>query len=226
MSNLFVWIGYIEPFQIFSKSHIAALLVLMGIYLGIIVLQKIKPISWKFEPYVRVGVAAAMILQEITINIYRVQTNIWSFAESLPVHLCSFSIVLGSYMLITKSKYLFDILYFWSAGAMVALFSPDLTNTDFPTFRYYQFFFSHGLIVFSVIYMFVVHGYRPAKGSLKRVLIFTHVLVPFIAIINFITKAITFLSPIHRQPHRRSICSVHGRSISYGLIWYWWVYFH
>lgn len=136
-----------------------------------------------------------MILQEITINIYRVQTNIWSFAESLPVHLCSFSIVLGSYMLITKSKYLFDILYFWSAGAMVALFSPDLTNTDFPTFRYYQFFFSHGLIVFSVIYMFVVHGYRPAKGSLKRVLIFTHVLVPFIAYTPPTASPIDLLGP-------------------------------
>ena len=125
----------------FSKSHIAALLVLMGIYLGFILLQKIKPISRKFEPYVRYGVAAVMILQEITLNIYRVQTNIWSFVESLSVHLCSFSIVLGSYILITKSKYLFDTLYFWSTGTMVALFSSDITNTDFPTFKYYQFIF-------------------------------------------------------------------------------------
>lgn len=187
MSNLFVWIGYTEPFQLFSISHIIALSVLFAFYVGFIMLQKVRPLAAKWEPFVRNGVAVAMIVQEIFLNIYRVQTNIWSFAESLPVHLCSFSIILGSYMLVTKSKYLFDVLYFWSAGAMVALFTPDLTNTDFPTFRFYQFFFSHGLIIFSVLYMFVVHGYRPAKGSLKRVLIFTHFLVPFIAVINYVT---------------------------------------
>ena len=65
----------------FSKSHIATLLVLLGSYMGFFVLQKFKPVSRKFEPYVRVGVAAAIILQEITLNRYRVQTNIWSFAS-------------------------------------------------------------------------------------------------------------------------------------------------
>lgn len=187
MSNYFVWIGYTDPFQLFSPSHLIALSVLLVFYIGFVVSQKYWPINPKTEPYIRDGVAAIMIIQEITLNIYRVQTNIWSFAESLPVHLCSFSIILGSYMLVTRSKYLFDILYFWSVGAMVALFTPDLTNTDFPTFRFYQFFFSHGIIVFSVLYMFVVHRYMPGKGSLKRTLIFTHLLVPFIAVINYLT---------------------------------------
>lgn len=187
MSKYFMWFGYTEPFQLFSTSHLIALSVLLAFYIGFVISQKYWPMSPKIEPTIRKSIAAILIIQEITLNVYRVQTNTWTFAESLPIHLCSMSVLLGSYMLATKSKYLFDILYFWSVGAMVALLTPNLTNTDFPSFKYYQFFFSHGLIVFSVLYMLVVHRYYPAKGSLKRTLIFTHLLLPFIAVVNYLT---------------------------------------
>lgn len=45
MSNLFVWIGYTEPFQLFSISHIIALSVLLTFYVGFIMLQKVRPLA-------------------------------------------------------------------------------------------------------------------------------------------------------------------------------------
>jgi len=187
LSNYFVWIIETEPFQLFSISHLSALFVLVMIFLGFVLLTRKKSISEKQDKFLRIFLGSAMIVQEISLNIFRVQTGIWSLAESLPFHLCSFSIILGSLLYFTKSKFLFDILYYWAAGALVALFTPDLTTTDFPAFRYYQFFLSHGLIVFSVIYFMSIHHYKPGNGSLKRTLIFTHALVPFIAIINYLT---------------------------------------
>ena len=187
MSRFFIWIGYTEPFTLFSRSHLLAMLTLLLFYVALYFASGWIRSSKSVEKYLRVGLALTMILQEITLNVYRVQSGSWSFAESLPFHLCSFSIILGSIMLYKKSAYLFDICYYWSVGALMAILTPDLTNTDFPTFRYYQFFFSHGLIILSVLYMMFVNRYKPSKISLKRTFMFTFGITPLIALLNFFT---------------------------------------
>lgn len=187
MSKYFIWIGYTETFQLFSTSHLIAISTLIVSYMILFFCSKLIRSNTNFERFLRYFIGSSLILQEIVLNIYRVQSGSWSFAESLPFHLCSFSVILGSILLFKKSQFLFDILYFWSAGALMAILTPDLTNTDFPTFRFYQFFLSHGLILMSVLYMMFVNQFKPSKNAFRKTILFTLSITPFIAVINFFT---------------------------------------
>lgn len=209
MPSLFLWIVETEPFRLFSVSHLAALAVTAATLAGGTAAAKLLlRVDTSAERAFRLSIAAALLLQEILLNINKSQAGLWRVSDSLPLHLCSFSVVMGIAMLAMKSRYLFDVLYYWAAGAVVALFTPDLTTTDFPAFRFYQFFISHGLIVLSVLYLFVVHGYRPSARSLKRTLVFTHALMPFIAAVNYFSGGNYFF--VARVPETDSPISLLG----------------
>ena len=87
--------------------------------------------------------------------------------DHLPITVCGWVAVFGSYMVIGKSQSLFDICYFWSlTGSVFALITPTVISYTGPTrFRYYQFWAQHLVIFIAVLYMVFVHKMRPNKKS-------------------------------------------------------------
>lgn len=87
--------------------------------------------------------------------------------DHLPITVCGWVAVFGSYMLIGKSQTLFDISYFWSlTGSVFALITPTVITYTGPTrFRYYQFWAEHLLCFVAIFYMIFVHKMRPYKKS-------------------------------------------------------------
>lgn len=91
-----------------------------------------------------------------------------SLATCLPLHLCDF-ILLGAVALLTgrRSQSGFECIFLWSwSGSIWALITPDLPH-DFPHYRYFEFFWGHGLIF--VVLAFLENGmeYRLFSGSWK-----------------------------------------------------------
>ncbi len=164
-----------------------ALSALLGIYLLLyLVRNRIRNTNWQR----RLGymIAYALLIQEISLNLFRLWSGTWSVATSLPLHLCGLGVIFGALMLITESKRIYDIIYFWAiAGASQALLTPDIGAYGFPHFRYYQFFVSHGLIILAVLYMTFVYGYRPNYRALWASLFVLAVLLVPIAGINVLT---------------------------------------
>lgn len=206
MEKYFVFVGETQPFVMYSSEHLIAmatiLLVIFSIY---------KRREWlrRNDQRARRIIATLLIGQEIILNINRVINGVWTLKESLPFHLCSFSVILVSIMLITDSYKLFEIQYFWGlAGATMAILTPDLTNYGFPHFRYYQFFFSHGMIITGVLYMVFVKEYLPNLKSLLRTIMFTNLILPFIGLINFFTGGNYFF--IARKPVTGSLLDFLG----------------
>jgi hypothetical integral membrane protein (TIGR02206 family) len=80
---------------------------------------------------------------------------------------CGWAIVFGSYMIVTKSQSLFDIVYFWLfSGTIFALITPTVITYTGPTrFRYYQFWCEHTLGYIAIFYMIFVHKMRPTVRS-------------------------------------------------------------
>lgn len=87
--------------------------------------------------------------------------------DHLPITVCGWAAVFGSYMLVGKSQKLFDLVYFWAlAGSIFALITPTVITYTGPTrFRYYQFWLEHTLGYVAVFYMIFVHGMRPTVKS-------------------------------------------------------------
>lgn len=87
--------------------------------------------------------------------------------DHLPITVCGWVAVFGSYMVIGKSQTLFDICYFWAlAGSIFALITPTVISYTGPTrFRYYQFWAEHLVCYVAIFYMIFVHKMRPTIKS-------------------------------------------------------------
>lgn len=187
MNIPFAYYDYTDnPFYFFSQHHINALLILVGIYI-LIFLFRNKLRTPKIDIKIRYIIAASLILQELSLGMWKLYNGAWHPGTSLPLHLCGASIVLSAIMLINKNYTLFEINYFWGlGGAIQALLTPDIGMYGFPHYRFLQFFTSHGLILVAVLYMVFVHKYSPTHKSIWKVFGITLIYTGFIAIFNLI----------------------------------------
>lgn len=103
--------------------------------------------------------------------------------DHLPITVCGWSIIFGSYMLIGKAQSLFDICYFWTfSGTIFALITPTVITYTGPTrYRYYQFWCEHLLGYIAIFYMIFVHKMRPTWKSFLR----SYILIIVLAAIAF-----------------------------------------
>jgi hypothetical integral membrane protein (TIGR02206 family) len=119
--------------------------------------------------------------------------------------------------MVKYNQTIFELLYFWGLGAATqAILTPDLGVYGFPHFRFFQIFFSHGLIVAAVIYFLFVEGKRLRRGSLKRGIIYTNIYAGIVLIVNQIAG--TNYMFINRTPDTPSIIDALGPWPFY-LIW-------
>ncbi len=90
--------------------------------------------------------------------------------DHLPITVCGWATIFGSYMIVTKSQRLFDIVYFWIfAGSIFALISPAVIANEGPTrFRYYQFWGEHLIAYIATFYLIFVEKMRPTVRSIIR----------------------------------------------------------
>ncbi len=94
-------------------------------------------------------------------------------AQMLPLNLCTMSVLLSAWMLVTRSQRVFEIVYFWGFGGTTqALLTPDLQE-GFPAASYLLFFLGHGGVIVALAYGMLVFGLRPHLDSIPRVALVT-----------------------------------------------------
>ncbi|MBR3894188.1 MAG: TIGR02206 family membrane protein [Clostridia bacterium] len=155
----------------FSLAHFLPILLMVGLIL-LISRYREQIASWKHEPKIRYALAFAMIISEMSyywrlIALPELGPNP---VDHLPITVCGWVVIFGSYMVLTKSQSLFDFCYFWLfSGTVFALITPTvITYTGPLRFRYYQFWLEHTLGYITVFYMIFVHKMRPTIKSFVR----------------------------------------------------------
>jgi hypothetical integral membrane protein (TIGR02206 family) len=198
MENIFALDFAGGPFQIFSTSHLIALgaVILLNLYF---ILNRAN-----FSPddrrNIRYTMAAVLLINESAWHLWHIFTGTWTIQEMLPFHLCSILVWTSAYMLIRKNKAIYEFAYLIGiAGALQALLTPDLGIYDFPHFRYYQTFISHGLLITSAIYMTVVEGFRPYPRSLRNLALWGNVYLIAVTFLNFAIGS-NYLFTAHKPP--------------------------
>ncbi len=115
----------------------------------------------------RLGVGAVLLAETIAWYAYQAALGQFTVAH-LPLELCDFTLFLTIAELFTLSAALFDVGYYLAlAGTSMALLTPDLWER-FPSLSTCQFFFAHGLVVASVLYLAFSGLARPRPGSVAR----------------------------------------------------------
>lgn len=174
-------------FSNFTLAHLMPILVTVGlIYLVWRFRRHIG--AFRHESALRYVMAFALIVSEM--SYYWRLVGIPSLGpnpvDHLPIAVCGWAAIFGSYMLVGKSQSLFDIIYFWLfSGSVFALLTPTVITYTGPTrFRYYQFWTEHLLGYVAVFYMIFVHGMRPTIKSAVK----SYVALAVLAVIAYFTN--------------------------------------
>jgi len=115
----------------------------------------------------------------------------WDTEWSLPIQMCSFSSLLSGilplviYFNVNKKiqQVVFHFLFYWSIGALYSLLTPQYTHGT-QGFIYYDYYVSHGGILFVVLFCIKYYGFSPRKYSWLKVFSYSQILLLFIHGVN------------------------------------------
>lgn len=173
----------------FSYSHISAILLLI---LSIILLYRLKDrihLSSNSRAKIEYGYAFSLLIMECFYHLWLIGSSRWSIKFSLPLELCSITVILAIILLFSGNKYIYDIVFYAGiGGAIQAVLTPDL-EVGFPHFRFFHFFYSHSGIILTACYFTWMKGYVPTIKGLFRTFLLLNLLLPFIYGINVILES-------------------------------------
>ncbi len=144
-----------ETFKLFSNEHF--FLILGNILFFFIILLIANFFNKKF--YAKLT-AIIILLVKILEIIYRHIHNGEGFLELLPLHLCNITLLFIIFMMLSGSKTLFQLCFYWSIGAIFAVATPDI-KYSFPNPMTISFFMTHFYILFAVIYAYIFFRFKP-----------------------------------------------------------------
>ncbi len=163
-------------FVAYSTSHWVVLLIFVFLTAALFIWRKGLR-EGGGSRWVRYGLAGVLGLSELSLNLWYVWQNMYDVKDSLPLELCSLSLYMCFFMLLTRSYWLFQIVYFTGiGGAMQAMLTPAV-GYAFPHYRFLEFFAAHIAIILSVLYMVWVEKYRPTWKSIPITMGFLNVML-------------------------------------------------
>lgn len=174
-------------FKEFSLAHlIPILLLLLVIFLLYKFKDKLK--ECKNEKNIRTVLAFMLIITEMSYfwRLVGVPSLNPNPVDHLPITVCGWGVIFSSYLVVTKSQSLFDIVYFWLfSGTIFALITPTVISYTGPTrFRYYQFWLEHTLGYVAIFYMIFVHKFRPTPKSAIK----SYITLAILAVIAYVAN--------------------------------------
>lgn len=172
-----------NPFITFSSVHLLSLFMLILVLICLYLLRK-KLRNDNLNRMTRWFLAGTGLLFELSYHLWLILNETWNAAYTLPLELCSISLILCIVLLLTKSRRVFEVVYFIGlAGAFFALLTPEL-NFNFPHLRFLHFFMTHSVIILTCFFFVWVEKYKVTLGSVLKTMGFLNAAAVMIFFIN------------------------------------------
>ncbi|WP_342542676.1 TIGR02206 family membrane protein [Paenisporosarcina sp. FSL H8-0542] len=175
-------------FVMFSTAH---QIVIVGLVLLIVLLFAFKN-RWTLQPRKAQQIerlfALSLLGMDIAFYIWLFQTGRWNLSSSLPLELCSISLVLTIVLLWTGNKHVYDFVFYAGIGGALQAIATPVLDLSFPHFRYFHFFFTHAGIVLVALYFTWVKGCRPTFKGILKTMLALNVLLPLVFVINVLVN--------------------------------------
>jgi len=171
-------------FIIFSMAHWAAIAAIAVVAIVLFILKdRITP-SRHWERFA----ALSLLFMDIGYHVWLIGSNRWRLQDSLPLELCSVSLLLSIVLLWTGNRKLYPFVFFAGiGGALQAVITPVL-DLSYPHFRYFHFFYTHGGIILTALYFTWVKGVRPTFKGVWQTLIALNLMLPVIFLVNLLVE--------------------------------------
>lgn len=155
-------------FNLFGPTHLLILVAVVALAAVLAVLQRLLGAGARG---LRMGLAAAVVINTAIDYVYLARHGGLSFPGHLPLELCDASHFLTLFVLLTLNRTAFDMAYYWAvAGATMALLTPNLLE-PFPSLGSVEFFVTHGLTVASILFLVWSKLVRPRPWSVLRAMV-------------------------------------------------------
>ncbi|NUU78474.1 YwaF family protein [Paenibacillus xylanilyticus] len=179
-----------EPFIMFSNPHLWAMgSSAMMIILLFLFRNRLRTWPERTRRVMRIALAVFMLGCEVVLQFWYVYGGVWSVRTSLPLELCSLSLLLSAVLLLTRSRLLHSSLLFAGiAGALMAIITPNL-GYAYPHFRFIQFFTAHACIILALLYMTWVEQLRPSWRSVAGSMIFVNAAALVVYVVDVLLEA-------------------------------------
>ena len=177
-------ISKIPSFTLFSITHFVSL----GIFLLLFILLFYFGGKWAVQPMYRKRIerlfALSLLVMEILFHVWMINTGRWNFSNSLPLELCSISLIFTIILLWTGNRSLIDFVFFAGIGGALQAIATPVLDVGFPHFRYFHFFFTHIGIILTAFYFIWMKEYRPTFKGIIKTMVILNVLFPLIVVVN------------------------------------------
>jgi hypothetical integral membrane protein (TIGR02206 family) len=171
-----------HPFHAYGPAHLTVLFltgVLPFLLAGMVRWTK----SRRSERVIDLLLSLVLIANYIAYLVFIRRQGAISWQHMLPLQLCDWGMVVVIVALWTEGKRWFEVAYFWGlGGTLQAVLTPNLPF-GFPDLRFISFFTSHSGIIIGVVFIMLIHRYRPYPMSIVRVFLWSELyfVVTFIA---------------------------------------------
>lgn len=145
-----------ETFRLFGGEHFAIIFGNIIFFLFLLIFANF----FNKRKFAKISAIIIFILK-LSELVYRYLYNGEKIVELLPLHLCNITLIFIIIMMLSGSKTLFQLCYYWSLGAIFAIVTPDV-KYSFPNFMTLSFFVTHFYILFAVAYAYIYFRFRPA----------------------------------------------------------------
>jgi hypothetical integral membrane protein (TIGR02206 family) len=173
-----------RQFVFLSLPHVLALIVVLAWSILVPVLVR-RTGSEAVRDRVAVIMTLLIWVHEVAYEIYWFAIGAFTVGNCLLFHMCALALMFLPVVYFSRDgkfrQYTFELVWFFGlGGAMQALFTPDIGMHGFPEFKYFAYFFSHGMFVLGAVYAAAVYrlplrlmsAVRIAVGTVALALIF------------------------------------------------------
>ena len=156
-------------FHSFSALHFVIIAVFLVLSAATVIFSGRIRENEKLKRWLPVALCAVALILEAMYHVWNFYYGTDFVKNLVPLELCSISLVLSVVLLATKNQAVFEIYYFFSIGAFMALAFPSYGGFGPDHFRFYHFFFCHSFLIWLAVYFVSVLGYRLSTKSLLRI---------------------------------------------------------
>lgn len=170
-------------FTIFGTLHVT--ITIFTIFVAIMIfLFRNKLKKFKYKDKMRYIMAGILFINMAVYYISLVLRNDYTWKTDLPLHFCFITGYLFMFILVTKKKNWYKVIYFFTfVGPIPAILLPDLTQT-YDRFIFWQFVISHHVMLLCSLYTLVVLEYKVDKNDILKAFAWGNLLVIVMSIFN------------------------------------------
>lgn len=121
-------------------------------------------------------------------QIHAMMNGTWDVSINLPLQLCSFSQLLAIALCFTQKQWIYEFLIFWSAGAIHAFITPEITE-GYSIYNATTYVIGHGGIIVTAFFATYKLQLSPRPLSWFKVFLYTQLTLPIIGSINYFLNA-------------------------------------